>query len=171
MSEEQNIFCYCLTCEKGFARKSTYLEHFSVSKNEKCRNAPTRVSAKSKKELENLKKLSVTSIKEHFQLKRQRLDAESNDDKPGPSNAHYLAPTLASGDEVPVVSHTLDISEILRNQKDILANQQKILQNQEKMLNTDVKHSQEEPTNMRFIRQAKSMEEIPKNDYINGIIP
>ena len=59
---------FCGTCEKGFARKKTYDDHFFASKNKKCRDAPTRISAKSRPELNNLKSLSLFNISEHFQL-------------------------------------------------------------------------------------------------------
>ena len=42
-----------MTCEKGFARKKTYNDHFLAAKNAKCKKASTRLSAKSKAELEN----------------------------------------------------------------------------------------------------------------------
>ena len=121
MSDESKIFCYCLTCEKGFARKKTYLNHFSASKNAKCKNAPTRISAKSKQELVNLKRFSVTSVKEHFQPKElyvELLETEDNQDIPSVSS--------------------ISESEILKNQKIMLENQQKILLNQEKILKLSI---------------------------------
>ena len=80
MGDDSKIFCYCLTCEKGFARKKTYQDHFYASKNAKCRNAPMRISAKSIQELESLKRLSVTSVKEHFQPKWLILESLDTDD-------------------------------------------------------------------------------------------
>ena len=99
MSEDSKIYCYCLTCEKGFARKKTYLDHFSASKNAKCKNAPTRISAKSKQELVNLKKLSVTSVKEHFQPKELKLElweTEDNQDIQDDQTSTVDQPTVSS---------------------------------------------------------------------------
>ena len=75
--------------------------------------------------------------------------------------------------DIPSVS-SISESEILKNQKIMLETQQKILLNQEKILKLSIgkkkgkssdkrTHDQEEPKNLRFIRLAKSMEEIKSN--------
>ena len=84
---------------------------------------------------------------------------------------------IASNTKIPSVSNISE-SEILMNQKIMLENQQKILLNQEKILSiSDNKkgkpsdketQDQEEPKNLRFIRQEKSMEEIKSNSLVSG---
>ena len=80
--------------------------------------------------------------------------------------------------DIPSAS-SISESEILKNQKIMLENQQQILLDLEKILKLSISNKKgkpsdkgtqdQQPKNLRFIRLAKSMEEIKSNSLVSGL--
>ena len=141
----------------GFARKKTYNDHFLAAKNVRSKTTPAKVSAKSRTELEGLKKLSLSSIVEHLQPEPKRPKVShkqsESENQCETEDIENVSSTSDVEDMSSVVEDTIEAHSSAKqtepsNQKDsvhveeesqlslkqIQSNQERMLQNQQMIL-------------------------------------